>query len=502
MAELLPSHTRRKGLVSISDVAQARALTAAGRLQGEHGRDVNVWRGVPYARPPVGPLRFAPPEPPQPWSGVRDATHFGAVAPQVPSHPLLAEDGPQSEDCLTLNVWAPASPGPHPVLVWIHGGALVTGSGRRPTYDGTSFARHGVVLVTLNYRLGPLGFLYLGEAAPGSANVGLLDQVAALTWIARNIGTFGGDPGRVTVAGESAGALSVATLLCMPAARGLFQQAILESFIPVYRDRAQADRDTRQVLDRLAIRGDALSALRATPVETLLAAYQRGVAWPTVDGTTLPQTLWETIASGRSMKVPLLVGSNKDEIRLWSALDPAWHTDDPKKLVALFEQTWGPITAVEHTHYVAGRGGPDLFNGLMQLGTMRAFQFPAQRLAAAQAHEAPTWVYRFDWESPAFDGRLKACHAMELPFVFNTWDAPGTELLTGSSPDRSHLADQMHQAWIAFAQHGDPNTPALPLWPPYDAVERPTMLFASQSRVAEDPDAAARQLQEQLQTVP
>ncbi|MDA8200252.1 MAG: carboxylesterase/lipase family protein [Thermaerobacter sp.] len=486
----------------MSDHLAARALTDAGWLHGEPGRAVNVWRGVPYARPPVGALRFHPPEPVEPWVGVRDALHFGAVAPQVPSHPLLAEDGPQSEDCLTLNVWAPASPGPHPVLVWIHGGALVTGSGRRPTYDGTSFARHGVILVTLNYRLGPLGFLYLGGIAAGSANLGLLDQVAALTWVVRNIDAFGGDPGRVTVAGESAGALSIATLLCMPAARGLFQQAILESFIPVYRDRGQADRDTEAFLARLEIRGDPAPALQALPVETLLAAYQRGVAWPTVDGITLPHTLWETVARGGSMKVPLLVGSNKDEIRLWSVLDPAWHTDDPHKLVTLFEQTWGPITAAEHTHYVAGRAGPDLFDGLMQLGTMRAFQFPAQRLAAAQAGESPTWVYRFDWESTALDGRLKACHAMELPFVFNTWKAPGTELLTGSSPDRSRLANQMHQAWIAFAQHGDPNTPELPHWPPYDAGKRPTMLFAGESRMAEDPDAAARQLQEQLQTVP
>lgn len=485
----------------MSDLAKARALTDVGRLQGERHGDLNIWRGVPYAKPPVGPLRFAPPEPPEPWSGLRDAIHFGAVAPQVPSHPLLAEDGPQSENCLTLNVWAPASPGPHPVLVWIHGGALVTGSGRRPTYDGTSFAHHGVVLVTLNYRLGPLGFLHLRDA-PGSANAGLLDQVAALAWVQRNISAFGGDPDRVTAAGESAGALSIATLLCMPAARGLFHQAILESFIPVYRNRAQAEQDTRAFLDRLAIRGDPLPALRRLPVETLLASYQRGVAWPTVDGTTLPQALWEAVASGGSMKVPMLVGSNKDEIRLWSALDPAWHTEDAEKFVALFEQTWGPINPAERAHYVAGRSGSDLFDSLIRLGTMRAFAFPAQRLAAAQAQDTPTWVYRFDWESTAFDGRLKACHAMELPFVFNTWETPGTELLTGTRPDRPRLAHQMHQAWIAFAEHGDPNTPALPHWPRYDATTRPTMLFAGESQVAKDPDGAERRLQEQLQAVP
>ncbi len=174
----------------------------------------------------------------------------------------------------------------------------MTGSGRRPTYDGTSFARHGVVLVTLNYRLEPLGFLHLGEAADGSGNLGLLDQVAALLWNKRNIRALGGDPARVTVAKESAGALSIATLLCMSAARGLFHQAILESFIPVYRDRTQAGRETQACLARLAIRGDILSALQAVPVETLLSAYQSGVAWPIVDGTTLPQTLWEAVAKG------------------------------------------------------------------------------------------------------------------------------------------------------------------------------------------------------------
>ena len=481
---------------------EARAATDAGVVVGSAVAGLRVWRGIPYARPPLGPDRFRPPAPPRPWAGSRRADQFGPVAPQVATHPLLAEEGPQSEDCLTVNIWAPAAAGPHPVLVWIHGGALVTGSGRRATYDGTSFAAHGVVLVTLNYRLGPLGFLYLdavgGAAFEGSGNVGLLDQVAALEWVQRNIAAFGGDPDRVTVAGESAGALSIATLMAMPAARGLFHQAILESFIPVHRDRDQAARDTEELLGQLHLAGDPVGGLQRLPVQDLLAAYQRGVAWPTVDGATLLAPLWEAVASGRIATVPMLIGSNRDEIRLWGGLDPQWHTEDASALLALFERTWGPLSPEERARYVAGKAGPDLFDALMHAGTVRAFQFPAQRLAAAASRQAPTWAYRFDWPSTAFDGRLKASHAMELPFVFNTWEVPGTELLTGAGADRPKLARQMHQAWVAFATRGDPNTPELPPWPAYEEERRSTMLFGSKSRVVEDPDAPDRELQEQL----
>jgi para-nitrobenzyl esterase len=491
---------------SMNESQPIRAATRFGVVEGIAAGPTAVWRGIPYAAAPIGRRRFHLPDPPDPWTGVLDATRFGPIAMQRPSHPLLDLGHPMSEDCLTLNVWAPANPdGPRPVLVWIHGGGLVSDSGSRPTYDGTSFASLGLVVVTMNYRLGPFGFLYLGQwggsAMARSGNLGLLDQVAALRWVRDNIAAFGGDPNRVTVAGESSGALSVATLMTMPAARGLMQQAILQSLPPFYRTPEQGARSARRLLEAVGLSPQRWEALYDVPADRLMDAYAAPIEWPMVDGASVPRTLFDALKTGTLAPIPLLIGSNRDETRLWAATDPVWMSGDDDARLRHFaegDHPLDPITEVERERYCRGRHGAELLQSLLRLSTVRAFEFPAQRVAAAESLRARTFLYRFDWQSPAFGGVLGACHAMELPFVFNTLRVPGTELLTGDADDRQLLADRMHSAWAAFVSNGDPNVSALPPWPPYDTVTRFTMLFDREPKVVQDPDGEDRRMQEDL----
>ena len=491
--------------------------TQQGRLAGRESRGVHVFRGIPYARPPVGARRFRPPQPPEPWPGTRDATRFGPSAPQSP-WPLAAIFDAitvgESEDCLTLNVWTPGLDGARrPVLVWIHGGAFVGGAGSTPWYDGTAFAARGdVVVVTLNYRLGTLGFLHLadllGDAYIGSGNVGILDQVAALTWVRENIAAFGGDPDNVTVFGESAGAMSVGALLGLPAARGLFRRAILQS--GAAHDALTRRRATElalQVLDALWIdRADAATLVRV-PVEPLLLAQSAIVAanWetelafqPVVDGDTLPARPIDAVAAGSAAGVSLLVGTNLDEMHLFMAFDPTvavtGEADALRRCARIFgaeERAAAALATYRRARPAAAVG--DLWSAVL---TDHDFRMPAVRLAEAQGRVQPqTWMYLFTRPSPAFGGGLGACHALEIPFVFNTLDAPGAAAFTGgTTPEAKALADAMQDAWIAFARTGDPNHPGLPAWPPYEPAQRATMIFGPTCAVAADPYAEERRL--------
>lgn len=484
--------------------------TRYGKVQGVRERGVSIWRGVPYARAPVGPLRFRPPEPPLPWTGIRDATRFGPAAVQITDH-VFVQDVPaaQSEDCLHLNIWSPDADGMRrPVLVWIHGGAFVFGSGQNPWYDGTAFAAQGdIVVVTINYRLGPFGFLHLVEAGGGayaaSGNAGLLDQVAALRWVRDNIAAFGGDPARVTIAGESAGSMSVGALMTMPAASGLFGQAIFESGIPAFLDAEAAAQSARHVLDTLGIGRDEVGKLQTVPAADILAAAQtfpKGSGlrlWPVLDGNSVPHSFWDALASGATDHIPVLAGSNHDELMLWGALDPTWRQLDAQAMVARFEAEWGTISPPIREYYLADKAGEDLFVALMRIGTLRVFQFPTWKMAAVHSVRAPTWLYRFDWESRAFGGVLKACHALEIPFVFNTLAAPGVTEVTGDIPTRAAVAHRMHGYWTGFVRTGRPQGDGLPDWPSYDADRRATMLFNVQTRVEQDPDAEERRLWEE-----
>jgi para-nitrobenzyl esterase len=494
--------------------------TTLGKVRGEQRGDAVSWRGIPYAAPPVGALRFRPPAPATPWPGERDATRFGSVAaqsrdPHISMLSGVTEKIVSGEDCLLLNVFAPApepggQPGAEPgvrrpVMVWIHGGAFIMGSGSTPLYHGEPFAHRGVVVVTLNYRLGLPGFLYLGDLAPGrdEGNYGLLDQIAALRWVRDNIAAFGGDPDMVTVMGESAGAISIATLLAMPAARGLFHRAVLESgasaLVPQTRD--DATRFARGVLDELGVTVDQLADV---PIDRLMAVQERlarernlGAFAPYVDGVTVPDRPIQAVRDGKAAGIPLLLGSNRHEWRLFEVLLG-------EVTVEAFEapvRAWlGPQLDPLLEHYRGWHHDRSLKRAWVDLVGELVFRIPVIRLAEAQAaHGTPVYMYRFDWQSPAFGGRLGAAHALEMPFVWNRLDLPMSPVLLG--PDVAllqPLATAMHTSWAHFLRTGDPNGGGLPRWPRYDAQRRATMLIERHSHVVNDPDGAARELWPEL----
>ncbi len=460
--------------------------TGLGTVRGLCRDGACIWKGIPYAAPPVGPLRFRPPRPPLPWTGERDATRSGAVAVQGRESMMsgVSDKTAMSEDCLTLNVFAPAVPADGaklPVVVWIHGGAFVMGSGSMPLYSGTSFAaRHGIVTVTLNYRLGLLGLLYLGDLGGDPAgNACLLDQVAALAWVRDHIGAFGGDPDDVAIMGESAGGMSIANLLVMPAARGLFHRAILQSGAgslepPTRADATAAARATLAALDT------DVAGLADVPVERLLALQgqltkERGLAAfaPFVDGVTIPGVPIELVRAGTCAQVPLLLGTNRDEWKLFDLILPDATAALRGALERRLGAAFGPMLA-------AYASASDLLGDLV-------FRIPMLRLA--DAHHAPVHVYRFDVASPVFG----AAHALELPFVWNQLANPLAKLLLGGdTAPLQPIADQVHDTWAAYIKTGEPAGGGLPAWPRYDAARRRTLIIDKSCRVEDDPGAAQR----------
>jgi para-nitrobenzyl esterase len=492
--------------------------TASGRLSGAEHRGVHVFRGIPYAAPPVGPLRFRPPQPPAAWSGVRAATDFGAMSPQLPS-PLeqIAGSRPlvQSEDCLSLNVWTPGcDDAKRPVMVWIHGGAFTTGTAATPWYSGTTSARNGdVVVVTVNYRLGALGFTHLadlgGERWASSANCGILDQVAALAWVRDNVAGFGGDPDNVTVFGESAGGCSVVTLLATPSARGLFSRAIAQSAsFRQLRSRDEANDRAERFVHELDIDSAHLDRLVDVPVEQLLSAQGKLLARrgsgtmggtdfqafsPAPDGTSLFEVPTEAIAAGAAAEIPVIIGTNRDEIKLFAVWDQALHALDRDGAIARLQRTLGEDTTRIFDAYTASRPGAPPSEIAMAIASDEGFRMPAIETAEIQhTHGAPTYMYLFAWESPALGGVLGASHALEIPFVFDNVHQPGVAILTGDGDDRGPLASAMNAAWTSFARDGVPEAASLPLWPQYETTERSTMVFDRSCRVEQDPLGADR----------
>jgi para-nitrobenzyl esterase len=482
--------------------------TQYGKVQGTNSGPVFIWKGIPFARPPLGDLRFRAPQAPISWAGVRDATSFGLASAQsgrMMQRLFSASPEPTGEDCLFLNIWSPgADDKRRPVLFWIHGGAFTMGSGSTPWYDGTAFAANGdVVVVTINYRLGALGFLHLADIESKnkdlSSNCGLLDQVAALEWVRDNIAAFGGDPANITVFGESAGAMSIGTLLAMPAAKGLFQKAILQSGAShTVLDSTRATRTEHKLMDILGIHK--VTDLVDVSPEQLLAAQDkvsgssgRLAFQPVVDGITLPRQPIQAIAGGSANGVSLLVGTNRDEMRLFTMRDPTQATPDMSILERLFGMKAKEVAAI----YEAAQPEQSSSDAWIDFLTDRTFRIPAIRLAERQsALGTNVWMYRFDWPSPVNGGRLKACHGLEIPFVWNNLDKNGVQLLSGDSPTRQKVADAMQPAWIAFARSGNPNTSALPNWTAYDTTLRATMLFNEACQVVNDPQATERQLWE------
>ncbi len=474
--------------------------TTSGRVRGKERHGIATWRGIPYATA----RRFRAPTPVPPWTGERDALEFGPFAiqardPRTAMMSGITDKTEMSEDCLVLNVYAPlvAPAKPLPVLVWIHGGAFIMGAGSQPVYNGTSFVTtHDIVVVTINYRLGLLGLLYLGDLLGddyAEGNAALLDQIAALRWVRDNIAAFGGDPNAVTVMGESAGAISVAHLLAMPAARGLFHRAILESgaISLAPRTRADATAFAEELVTQLGVAAGELPEL---PVDRLFAAQQHvlmtrglGAIGPCIDGVTLPTSPLDAIRDGAAAGVPLLLGSNRDE---WAFFDVLLGPDSTRLVVVYLRERVGPLLDQLHARYRDAR--PDRSDAAAWVDIVGdlAFRIPAIKTAEAQLAHAPVWMYRFDWATPVLDGRLGAAHALELPFVWNVIDTPFAQLLLGDPAAVRPLADAMHATWASFIRDGRPT--ATPAWPAYDTTRRATFLFDRESRVADDPRGELR----------
>ena len=475
---------------------------ASGRVRGAVADGVHTFRNIPYAAPVGGANRFRPPQPVAAWDDVRDATADGLIQPQPPMPPPFGGPlPPAGDDSLNLNVWTPdPTASGLPVLVWVHGGAFVSGSGIEPVYDGSAFARNGVVCVTINYRLGAQGFLHLADHFPELAESGTLgsqDQVAALRWVQENIAAFGGDPQRVTVAGESAGGMSIGALLAMPAAKGLFHQAVPQSGAGHNGvSAATASRIAGYMLEAVGVAPGDTEALMSVTSEQWLEAQVAlttelqttrnaekfgevaGAAMPfqpTYGTATLPQRPIDAIAAGSAADVSILVGTTMEESLVFVVAMADMFNDVMVKMTMDAVFAGQGEAALER--YRAARPEAAPHEIVAAVETDRMFRVPAVRLADAQAvHNPNVWMYRFDWRTPAFGGIFGACHALELAYVFHTLDSDMARAFTdGQAP--VELADTVHGAWVHFATHGSPGHAGLPDWPRYTAAERPTMSF-------------------------
>ncbi|MBW2314490.1 MAG: carboxylesterase/lipase family protein [Deltaproteobacteria bacterium] len=499
--------------------------TSAGRVRGRVVDGVRSFRGIPYAAPPVGARRFRPPQPVEPWAGVRDAGESAPAAPQnggPVARMLGMASGETSEDCLTLDVWAPAESGEgRPVMVWIHGGSFTFGAGSQPVYDAVGLVQRGdVVVVNLHYRLGALGWLALPalerEEGGSLGNAGLLDQIEALRFVRENARAFGGDPERVTLFGESAGAMSIGALLAAPAAAGLFQRAILQSGAAHHASPAdRAVEMSERWVRELGLDAGDVGAFRELPVERVLEAQaavqavggfaHRGLPYqPTVDGRILPRAPHEALGDGSGAAVPLLVGTNLDEWKLFGLGDPkARELDD----AALLRRCGRNLPEGHAGRLVAGyraareqRSASTAPHELwFAIESDRNFRLPAIRLAESQHRRGlPCWMYLFTWASPALDGAVGSCHALEIPFVFGLSGDASVSALVGDGDAARELSRHMQDAWLAFAQEGTPAAAGLPEWAPYDEARRTTLILGAECRREDDPLGDERALWAEL----
>lgn len=461
-----------------------------GTLEGRTEDGVSRFLGIPYAAAPVGPLRWRAPEPPEPWSGTRDASEFGHSAPQATVGGLQKligiAGGPTSEDCLYINVWTPAADSARrPVLFWIHGGANTLGSGAQPRINGEHLTRRGdVVVVTFNYRLGALGFLHAPELG-ATGNEALLDQVAALRWVQQNIAAFGGDPDNVTAFGQSAGGFDLVALMAMPAAAGLFHKAgPMSGSLGMSR----APEDAARATTALAEHVGGMDKIRDADAEEILkwqlsAPFGYGAV---NDGEVIGKPIDETIAAGtHTTGMPLLIGTCENESALWSATGSAAREMDGAALKGrLADMGVDDVDAVLGAYDDGVRKPVEVLTAVM---TDRTFRLPGIRTADLhRAHTPAVWSYLFDYRSPALDGRLGSVHSLDIPFAFGTLTAEGMDEFCGSGPAVERLSGQIMDMWISFAHTGSPMHAGLPDWPCYGDA-RETMRLGLEPGVEADP---------------
>jgi para-nitrobenzyl esterase len=499
--------------------AMTTVETTRGSLRGTREQDVSIFRGIPYATAPVGALRLRAAVPAPAWQGTRDATRFGAAQPQR-NDPLvewlgLLHGATTDEDCLSLNVFTPGCDGAaRPVLVWLHGGAFIGGTACVPLYDGRRLAARGdVVVVTLNYRVGALGMSYLPGTGDDDvvANLGLRDQIAALRWVRSEIASFGGDPARVTLFGESAGAGSILALAGMPEAEGLFAGAIVQSAAPRgVLTPEEATARSGSVLAKLGATGDAAEALRRAPLAALLDAqyacaaagpHRTGMFYaPVHDGRTLPLAPVDAFARGFGARVPLLIGTTRDEMRLFATGQP--DSDAGVEAFITPQLAWlasgerlAACRELVRVHREARRARGERHEPAdvyLSIQTDLSLRFDATRIAEARAAARNTWMVHFTWESPARGGIHGACHAIDLPFTFGNLDAPGMPGFAGSGEAADRLAAHVMDAWCAFARSGDPRHAGIGEWPCYDSSRRASMELGARCGVVNAPQEPER----------
>jgi para-nitrobenzyl esterase len=510
------------------------AETIYGKVRGITAPDgINIFKGIPYGGDTGGKNRFMPPTKPTPWKGVRDALEWGSKSPQV--FPTATSEsmmfltyarllGVEREDCLVLNVWTPGMKDgrKRPVMFRIHGGGFSQSTGNMARYWGHASARRGdVVYVTVNHRLGCLGYTHLGDLAgteyAKSGNVGMLDLVAALEWVRDNIENFGGDPSRVLIFGESGGGMKSSTLMGMPAAKGLFHRAAIESGPGLTAaTRENATHVAELFLKQLGLDKSRISELHKLPVDRLLEAQRVVLSArlhpkdpppadafrPVLDPEVLPQHMFQPVATPLAAEIPVIIGTTKDEATLFLEFDAELYALDEAGLQTRVRSMArdNADRVLRAYHQVYPNASPtDILIQIVSDARMRAGSVKLAERKVAQG-KAPVYMFRLDWRSPAFDGKLGAMHGLTIPFVCD--NISNTYIMAHDMPEAHALAGKMNAAWIAFTRSGNPNTKEIPEWPAYNTETRATMIFDNVCRVENDPERDLRLLWREIGAMP
>ncbi|MFW9896679.1 MAG: carboxylesterase/lipase family protein [Candidatus Thorarchaeota archaeon] len=469
-----------------------------GKVQGYRKDNLSIFKGIPFAEPPLGNLRFSPPLKKKKWEGVLNAMDYGPSAFQGHSEmaQYIGKLEPESEDCLTLNIWTTGTDKKkRPVMFWIHGGAFMTGGGAEPTYEGSALALRGdIVIVTINYRLGSFGFLHNENI---SSNIGFQDQLMALQWVYENIVHFGGDPENITIFGESAGGYSVLALCTVPQAKGLFRRVIAQS--APYIDTKVSDRISENIFHRLQIKPGDIASLREIAPEMIIEAQNQVAASlptevmalrPLIDTETFPKHPLEAFLNGECANIDFMIGTNLDEFKLYTSMEPfkSMLSGDIEKMIVGFLALQGIEKGEEiiktYKEARVGKHSTESVDVVLAVINDFAFRIPMIRLLDAQRpHQPNTFNYIFTWPSPGLDGILGACHSLEIPFVFGNLNAQNLKEFLKGAPE--NLSEKMMDAWINFAKTGNPNHKNLPNWPAYDSETRVTMVFGEECKTEE-----------------